>query len=108
MVTEAYRLWLTYDSRTDDITMIVLSIQDYVSVQEGGISRLPSNPITTLFSRARGVLQEEFSPKGSHLCSLGEEELALALAERGEGSMAVAFVESKPVRRTANKVHRYE
>ena len=28
VVAEAYRLWLTYDDRTDDITMIVLYFED--------------------------------------------------------------------------------
>ena len=28
VVAEAYRLWLTYDERTDDISMIVIKIED--------------------------------------------------------------------------------
>ena len=34
MVAEAYRLWLTYDERTDDISMIVIKIED-MQEQEG-------------------------------------------------------------------------
>ena len=30
VVAEAYRLWLTYDERTDDISMIVIRIEDMV------------------------------------------------------------------------------
>ena len=34
VVAEAYRLWLTYDERTDDISMIVIKIED-MREQEG-------------------------------------------------------------------------
>ena len=38
VVAEAYRLWLTYDERTDDITMIVIKIED---MQEVSTSQHP-------------------------------------------------------------------
>lgn len=31
IVSEAYRLWLTYDDRTDDITIIILSVDQFVA-----------------------------------------------------------------------------
>ena len=39
MVAEAYRLWLTFDDRTDDITMIVIYFENIKNVgdaSEGG------------------------------------------------------------------------
>ena len=33
---EAYRLWLTFDDRTDDITIIVLMIKDFITIMQEG------------------------------------------------------------------------
>lgn len=42
VVAEAYRLWLQYETRTDDITIIVVHIDGLKDVQIGALS-LPSH-----------------------------------------------------------------
>lgn len=37
VVSEAYRLWLTYDDRTDDITIIILCFEDFTMIQKDNL-----------------------------------------------------------------------
>jgi serine/threonine protein phosphatase PrpC len=74
IVSEAYRLWLTYDDRTDDITIIIILFDKYVERQGGSVNivdsaaLLPSNvagfegkPVRKNMSKAKQkVIAESF------------------------------------------------
>jgi hypothetical protein len=73
IVAESYRLWLTYDERTDDITMIIIAIDDIrsntsesVAVSESkrsehSTARQVSRPVRTVMTKAkRKVISENW------------------------------------------------
>lgn len=42
VIAESYRLWLTYDERTDDITMVVATLKDFTRVTTSSLMRKDS------------------------------------------------------------------
>lgn len=58
MYLQAYRLWLTYDDRTDDITIIVVyfeNIRCHSDPSEGSIKRSPMAPMQRAQSISKGA-----------------------------------------------------
>lgn len=68
IVSEAYRLWLTYDDRTDDITIIILSVDQFVPtgkkpvpivqatsglVNSAALSNMESKPVRRNMTKAK-------------------------------------------------------
>ena len=61
VVEESYRLWLTYDDRTDDITIIVIKI-DHVTLKVGAIPPPSMNKQLSTSTAAAHQLQLENKP----------------------------------------------
>lgn len=79
VVAEAYRLWLTYDDRTDDITCVIVVFSNFQKLDamaevsdrsaaliKEGVQQGDVKPIRTLMSKAkRKVISENFSADDS-------------------------------------------
>lgn len=57
IVAESYRLWLQYETRTDDITVIVVHINGLTDVRTYSLA-FPRNSLFMLFSIIGGCLME--------------------------------------------------
>ncbi|XP_047319739.1 protein phosphatase 2C and cyclic nucleotide-binding/kinase domain-containing protein-like [Impatiens glandulifera] len=73
IVAESYRLWLQYETRTDDITVIVVHVNgltDDASVQSktaGGIVRAPSNPQVVEVTGSESPSTTSWMSKNQHV-----------------------------------------
>jgi len=88
VVQESYRLWLQYEVRTDDITMIALYLGDYDMKEEESdkidVLQSPSTVVQTIKSR----------------------DEATKTKRKTESSTLMSMVENKPVRRNMSKAKR--
>eukprot|EP01032_Pedospumella_encystans_P012965 gene12965-14958_t len=89
VVAEAYRLWLTFDDRTDDITIIVIYFENIKSVGDASERG------------AAGVNSGNYSPRA------GKVQRAASISRGMLGSDGV-IVESRPVRKVMSKARREE
>lgn len=100
VVAEAYRLWLTFDERTDDITIIIIYFDDIIAdTTKKNVSIQPSL-ITgdKQFSRSNSI---RVAPDGS-----GGSGVVLSLS--AEDSPSELQIESRPVRTVMSKARRKE
>ena len=100
VVAEAYRLWLTFDERTDDITIIIIYFDDIIADTTKKNLSLQPSPIGGEKQLSRGA--------------------SLKVAPDGNGSSGVIFtlsaednpsdlqIESRPVRTVMSKARRKE
>jgi hypothetical protein len=93
VVSEAYRLWLTYDDRTDDITIIILCFDQFTNIQQRG---------GAAGAGGAGGSAKESSPSTSGGTSIG------AGTSGGVGGSSGVFqnIESKPIRSGMSKAKR--
>lgn len=100
VVAEAYRLWLTFDERTDDITIIIVYFDDIVAdTTKKNVSIQPS-PISgdKQFARSSSI---RVAPDGS-----GGSGVVLSLS--AEDCSSELQIESRPVRTVMSKARRKE
>lgn len=100
VVAEAYRLWLTFDERTDDITIIIVYFDDIIAdTTKKNVSIQPS-PISgdKQFSRSSSI---RVAPDGS-----GGSGVILSLS--AEDCSSELQIESRPVRTVMSKARRKE
>jgi serine/threonine protein phosphatase PrpC len=87
VVEESYRLWLTYDERTDDISIIIISIDSFIDKKVKG---------TTVVSAKIGNTMKRMDSNASNNKS-------------GYSTYSnVRYPDNKPVRRVISKVRRKE
>jgi serine/threonine protein phosphatase PrpC len=72
VVNEAYKLWLQYDVRTDDITMIAIYLED-----TGGLARAHAEAMA-----AAVAAEEKTTPPGSLRASMTLRRSSLVLREQ--------------------------
>ena len=125
VVAESYRLWLQYEVRTDDITMIMLRIDNYKKAKDCGINvddhdhdQMPTpepEPKSLSLSASASV-----SPQASRRDNPGSKRHDTSYKEGAGGGSSIRFsktaalVESggvdghlqRPVRRTMSKAKR--
>ena len=79
VVNEAYKLWLQYDVRTDDITMIAIYLED-----TGGLARAHAEAMA-----AAVAAEEKTTPPGSLRSSMTLRRSSLVLREQRRKSSSL-------------------
>jgi len=102
VVTEAYRLWLTFDERTDDITIIIIYFDD-ISADPQKLNNsevIQSDSFKSFHSSPRS---NKVTPDNSGIGGTVESDQA-----RGTNTIHGVQMESRPVRKLMSKARRKE
>jgi hypothetical protein len=101
VVAEAYRLWLTYDDRTDDITIIILAFRN---MKKQSNSTTTNNNNDNNNMKKKPELVRGMSLKGIG----GGGGVGGGVGGGGVGGGADSLIESRPVRKVMSKAKRKE
>mmetsp|Transcript_841 Transcript_841/g.1435 ORF Transcript_841/g.1435 Transcript_841/m.1435 type:complete len:1104 (+) Transcript_841:45-3356(+) len=107
VVSEAYRLWLQYDERTDDITIIVLYFDDIrpVPAAAGGGGGGGSSSVSAAAATGSTTSGAGNDPRASSMQKKMQRTASVSGAMTSE---ALAAKSSKPVRKVMSKARRQD
>ena len=106
VVNEAYKLWLQYDVRTDDITMIAIYLEDMGKLQEAHDAekeKLKEQSVTAASVALKKKASQELRRKSSAFISPSQ---GLALGVTGNAKKVDSADDARPVRRVMTKEKR--